>query len=189
VPHHCGVLATVLALAACGSDSNAVARNRRLRLGQLPSGSAQVGRLHGATERHQRVDQGLQSQVQRPRTSSTAAAARARRHGLHPGQGRLRRTDAALQRRQGRGCCSDEGMRLTGTRHPDGPGPVCGGVQGQGVTDLTLTPSLIAKIFTGKIKNWATRAEKATRTRACRRRDHAVLPLGPVGTTQTSRNT
>ena len=62
-------------------------------------------------------------------------------------------------------------------------GPIAIAYKLNGVDKLTLTPDLIAKIFTGKITTWNDPAitAKNTGVKLPSSNDHGVLPLGRVG--------
>jgi phosphate transport system substrate-binding protein len=166
------IAAGSLALAACGSDSNnsgaggdtsAPATSNTTTSGGGSCGSGKLS-ADGSTAQQNAVNAWIKAYNQQcPDVQLTYG-------GVGSGQGITDFTagqvdfagsDAALDPSQGQ---MDAATKECGSPALDIPmvtGPVAVAFNVKGVTDLTLTPSVIAQIFTGKIKTWDDPAIKA----------------------------
>jgi phosphate transport system substrate-binding protein len=164
-----GVLVAVAALAACGSSGGS-STNTSAAGGGSSSGSTSAdcatGSLtsDGSTAQQNAINAWIAAYTKKCSGASVVYSGGGSGQGVTDftqGKVNFAGSDAALS--------PDKGEVAAATRQCGSPaidipmvtGPVAVAFKLNGVTDLTLTPSLIAKIFTGKIKTWNDPALKA----------------------------
>ena len=160
-----GLVVGVLALSACGSDNNDSSSSRRKRqqrvrhrTGRLPRlrlRHAVLGRVERPEERGHAVDPAVPEPVlgrhdQLPRPPAPAPAAPPSSAARSPFAGSdSRRSPTSDRGKADARCCGGKAIDL-----PMVLTPVEFVYNVNGVSDLPLTPSILAKIFSGKITNW-----------------------------------
>jgi phosphate transport system substrate-binding protein len=163
-----------LALAACGSDSNSggggstgagqpstsdVAGGQSSSSSDTGSGNCGTGKLNadGSTAQQNAVSAWIKAY------SGQCPGAQVVYGGVGSGQGITDFTtgkvdfagsDAALDPTQGQMAAATKECGSPAIDIPMVTGPIAVAFNVAGLTDLTLTPSVMAKIFTGKIKTW-----------------------------------
>jgi phosphate transport system substrate-binding protein len=159
-----GVLAAALALAACGSDSNGGATTTTSPAGNGNTTSASNGdcvsgtlKSDGSTAQQNAMTQWIKDyQTKCPGATITYG-------GGGSGQGvtdfsnkqvDFAGSDAALDPTKGEVAAATKACGSQAIDLPMVTGPIAVAYNVKGVKDLTLTPDVVAKIFTGKIKTW-----------------------------------
>jgi phosphate transport system substrate-binding protein len=165
-----GLVAGVIALTACGSDNNKTAASTSPAGGSSSSSSntaCGTGELkaEGSTAQKNAIEQWIKDY------QNNCSGATVNYNGTGSGAGVKQFTgkqvdfagsDSALKADKGE---VDKAKAACGSPALDLPmviGPIALAYKLNGVKDLTLTPTLIAKIFAGKIARWDDAAIKAT---------------------------
>jgi len=162
-------LAGALALAACGSDNNSggsTSTGGGGAAGSSSSGAALSGSLNGegSTAQKNAIDEAVATFTQNnpnAKVSYNATGSGAGIKSFNGGQVDWAGSDSALKTDPGGGDAASETaaakQRCGGNdawNIPVVAGPISVAYNLQGVDKLVLTPSLIAKIFNGKITQW-----------------------------------
>jgi phosphate transport system substrate-binding protein len=156
-----GALAAVssLTLAACGSDNNTTATSSSSGSSGATSSSCGSGQLlaAGSTAQKNAMDiwvKSFQQQCPGVTINYQGTGSSAGRSTFLAGKLAFAGSDAAMksdQIAQSKTACGNQGQAVN---LPGVGGPIAIGYNVPGVSDLVLDAPTLAKIFTGKIKNW-----------------------------------
>jgi phosphate transport system substrate-binding protein len=166
-----GVLAAALALAACGSDSNGGSNSAggsspstATTTGSSPSQGAGSGacgsgalKSDGSTAQQNAINALIKSYSTMCPSASVVYSGGGSGQGVTDftaGKVDFAGSDAALSPDKGEVAAATKECGSPALDIPMITGPVAVAFKLNGIKDLTLTPSVIAKIFTGKIKKW-----------------------------------
>jgi phosphate transport system substrate-binding protein len=166
-----GLVAAALALAACGSDSNGGGKSTDNAGGggstpttttsssSSASGACGSGSLKsdGSTAQQNAVNAWIKAYHDQCSGANIVYSGGGSGQGVTDftqGKVNFAGSDSALNPAKGEVTAATKECGSPALDIPMVTGPVAVAFKLKGVTDLTLTPSLIAKIFTGKIKNW-----------------------------------
>ncbi|HEY2273608.1 MAG TPA: phosphate ABC transporter substrate-binding protein PstS [Jatrophihabitantaceae bacterium] len=166
------IAAGSLALAACGSDSNSggggnssapANTNTSVSGGGGTCGSGKLS-ADGSTAQQNAVNAWIKAYSQQCSGVQITYGGVGSGQGITDftaGQVDFAGSDAALDPSQGQMTAATKECGSPALDIPMVTGPVAVAFNVKGVTDLTLTPPVIAQIFTGKIKTWDDPAIKA----------------------------
>jgi phosphate transport system substrate-binding protein len=164
-----GVLAGVVTMTACGSDSNTssgAGGSSGAASGSSDTGSCVSGSLkaEGSTAQQNAMTEWI-NQYQKKCSGATIAyngtGSGAGVKNFNAGQVDFAGSDSALNPTKGEVDAAAKRCGSPALNLPMVTGPIAVAYKLGGVDKLTLTPSLIAKIFTGKITTWDDAALKA----------------------------
>jgi phosphate transport system substrate-binding protein len=167
------LLAGALALAACGSDKNNSSGNGSPTGGGGTSGTTSASaaacasgslKAEGSTAQTNAIQQWIQNYQQQ--CSGTTIAYNPTGSGagvkqFNGGQVDFAGSDSALNPDKGEPAAAQKRCAGPALDLPMVTGPIAVAFKLNGVTDLTLNPDVIAKIFTGKITTWNDPAIKS----------------------------
>jgi phosphate transport system substrate-binding protein len=158
-----GLVASAIALTACGSDSNSSNSGGTTTSGSSSSasGSASCGsgslKAEGSTAQKNAMDQWISDY------QSKCSGATVNYNGTGSGAGVQQFTgkqvdfagsDSALDPSKGERAAAEKACGSPAWDLPMVTGPIAVAYKLKGVSSLTLTPSLVAKIFQGSITKW-----------------------------------
>ena len=167
-----GLAAGAVALTACGSDSNAASTSTQ-GAGNGPSGSSSAGgtscvtgslKAEGSTAQKNAMDQWIQdyqAQCSGATITYNGSGSGAGVSNFIANQVNFAGSDSALDPKKDEPTKASTACRSAALDLPMVVGPIAIAYKLNGVSDLTLTPTVLTKIFLGKITSWNDPAIKA----------------------------